>query len=291
VAPAIRTSRLLLSVAVLSGLVTSCDDPKGTRYTIGTIYNGPDTSDRGYPYIGLLSADKGELDIHLDQLPLYAGPANEAFIVDRVHPNPDGLPVLSFPGPRPLTLSAHLSEAQIRQMLNGDYALVVRTSSIEAGQVVGQAKPRSPVGAETQKESGYFVEWSRPGKDGNSRQSGAYLDDDDLEPDARLSLNPPSDNLCWSVDYRYSRAKREVVAARISVLDGKTAPVTFRFEPNMFSAHACLQASKALVAALAAGHVQITITTAAVPAGEFVGPFLLKRVPKASVANPVGFLP
>ena len=288
---AIRNPKLLMSVALLSGLMAGCD-PDGVRYGIGTIYNGPNGSDEGYRYdgghpsIGELLADRGELRIYLNSLPLYTGPVTEAFIVDRVHPTPDGSPVLSFPGPRFSVLSAHLSDAQIRRMLNGDYALVMRTSGVEAGQAVGQTKPRHLSGTETQKEAGYFVKWSRPGKDGSGWKFSPYVDDNDSYPNARLFLKPPSDNLCWSVDYRGS-AKRQVAAARISVLDGKTPPVTFNFEPNTFSAQACLQASTAFAAALTAGHVQITITTAAVPAGEFVGPLLLKRVPRAASANPV----
>lgn len=266
-----KVPRLLPGVALLSMLAAGCSPE---RYIVQVSSNDLSVLPDGTRALGNLDAERGTIEIGLPPMPA-SGPVVEAFIADRTRPTQ---PLIPFPGPYIRDLDTHLTPAQIRQMRDGGYVLVVRTRGSPAARIKGQAMPWPQVSSAT--DLLYLVHWSRPRGDGVDRQSGADYDDDGLPLDAELRLDPPTGRLCLNVDYSRNDVRQLPVEATISVPGAGTpaATLTLQHEQDTpFQGRACTQAAKALADALEARQAQVSVTTAAAPAREFVGRLSLER--------------
>lgn len=266
------TMLLLLGAALSPGSAARADE----RYFVHTSLDDQIPRHAYASAGGFLYAATGEWQFGVSGL-LATGPVTDAYMTTRSRPNPGELSILPFLAPHSRDLRVRLSAAQVRHVVDGDWMLVVKSSGFAAGRFVGLADLRTDDASVPGIDlpGRHTIRWEASGQDGRDGPSGAAE-----QPFAAfLHFDRRAGMLCLRVDVSNDRNDREPVAAYLAAPGGTAASAAMPFKPGPDDGYrqACSHAPTTLATALAAGGMQVTVTTAAAPARAFIGKFDVSR--------------
>lgn len=266
--------KLLLAAALLAGCVSTAE---AARYAIYAHleHAGGDVASR---VEGELDTPANKLQLEFYSYSLKVGSITEAYMTSRTHPVPNEVSLMRFVGPNDNYpyISVRLSDANARQVVAGDWQLIVRSSGFEPAQYAGRAGPC----ADFNDGRVCTLTWSAIGPDGRHRQE---LDESDQPFEASLWLDPANDRLCLETKRNELRNERRWATASFSAPDEEGRSAAATAGPSQ----GCSPATPSLRASFAAGQVQVAVTTAATPADEYVYAFKeAERLPDLRDHNP-----